>query len=128
MAVAGYPPDLQDDEGSRTFPREARLTEARDFGLVFRRARRSTDPAFSILARSNSVGRSRLGLAISRKCARRNVDRNRIKRLIRESFRHRRQQLPALDYVVMCRPAVLTQSNAELFHALDLHWSRLSPP
>ena len=44
-----------------------------------------------------------MGLAIAKKCARRAVDRNRLKRLVRESFRLERLGLPGLDLVVMCR-------------------------
>lgn len=67
-------------------------------------------------------------MAISKKCARRNVDRNRIKRVIRESFRRHRARLPGNDYVVLCRPAACALSNAALFEALERHWIRLSPP
>jgi ribonuclease P protein component len=68
---------------------------------------------------------SRLGLAISKKQIRRAVDRNRLKRHIRESFRRHRKQLMGLDLVVMARPAAgladkkqLNTSLAELMRKL----------
>jgi ribonuclease P protein component len=68
---------------------------------------------------------SRLGLAISKKQIRRAVDRNRLKRHIRESFRHHRKRLTGLDLVVMARPAAgladkkqLNISLAELMRKL----------
>lgn len=94
---------------------------------MFEQAFRSSDKALTALARASQPAQgARLGLAISKKCARRSVDRQRIKRLIRESFRQTRQQLPAMDIVVMCRPAVLSMSNHEISKALDRHWQRLT--
>lgn len=69
---------------------------------------------------------ARLGLAISKKVARRAVDRNRIKRLIRESFRSIRCQLPPNDIVVLARSATSAADNDRLFASLAAHWRRLS--
>lgn len=68
---------------------------------------------------------ARLGLAISRKCARHATARNRIKRLVRESFRQVREALPAVDIVVMCRPAATGLTGAEINAALERHWQRI---
>lgn len=65
-------------------------------------------------------------MAIARKKVRRAVDRNRIKRIVRESFRHRRQQLHGLDVVVLARPDAATASNADLSKALDGLWLRIA--
>ncbi|MDN5864459.1 MAG: ribonuclease P protein component [Gammaproteobacteria bacterium] len=46
----------------------------------------------------------RLGMAIGRRCASRAVVRNRMKRMIRETFRQ--AELPACDVVVTARPGV----------------------
>lgn len=78
----------------------------------------------TLLARENHLNHARLGLAISKKQLPRAVDRNRLKRLVRESFRQ--QQLAGLDIVVMVRTAVLTLSNASIFERLDKHWQRLA--
>ena len=52
---------------------------------------------------------ARLGLVIGKKLLRRAVDRNRVKRCIRESFRLRRSDLPACDLIVrlIARPATV---------------------
>lgn len=62
---------------------------------------------------------ARLGLAISRKHARRAVDRNRIKRIAREAFRVRRQQLPPVDIIVLSRAGVTEADRAALRSELD---------
>lgn len=109
------------------FPRSVRLLSGRDFAQVFAAPQRQADRFFTVLARPNKVGCARLGLAISKKAARRAIDRNRLKRLIRESFRLHRAALPAVDIVVMARPAAVSQANATLLRSLANIWERLSP-
>ena len=64
----------------------------------------------------------RLGVVVSRKVHRSAVERNRIRRQIRESFRLKRRQLKTNDYVVRARPAAAQLDNAALRKALDELW------
>ncbi len=75
--------------------------------------------------RINDTGEARLGLAIAKKQVRRAVDRNRIKRVVRESFRHHQKQLASMDCVVMARRDTSAATNEELFASLQQHWRRL---
>lgn len=68
----------------------------------------------------------RLGIIIARKHVRRAVDRNRIKRLVRESFRHRQDRIPSLDVIVLARPGIGTLDNQQLYQQLDRLWGKLS--
>lgn len=78
-----------------------------------------------MLARPNADRQVRLGLAIAKKCARRAVDRNRLKRLVRESFRTQRLSLSGLDLVVMCRRDAVAAENSQLMASLASHWARI---
>jgi ribonuclease P protein component len=93
---------------------------------VFKRAQRSADQDFTILSRSNDLGWARLGLAVSRKVSPRAVVRNRIKRMVRESFRQHQDQLGQLDLVVIGKPAAAARSRTELTRSLERHWSRIA--
>ena len=79
----------------------------------------------TMLAISNDLGNPRLGLVISRKVARTAVARNRIKRLVRESFRHEQQRLGSLDVVVIGRPGIARQTNRVIAGSLEKLWKKL---
>jgi ribonuclease P protein component len=78
-----------------------------------------------IIARPNSLEHARLGLAVGVKAAGNAVNRNRIKRLVRESFRRRQAGLPAVDFVVNARAAAGRAGNAQIAAALDALWARI---
>jgi ribonuclease P protein component len=109
---------------SAHFGRERRLTDSRQFSRVFERSFRSADRYFTVLTRCNDIGHARLGLTVARRAARRASDRNRIKRLARESFRH--LVLAPGDFVVMARPPAAQADAATLRGSLDAHFLRLS--
>ena len=79
-----------------------------------------------MLYRPSGRDSARLGLAVAKKRLKRAVDRNRIKRLIRESFRQQRDRLKGLDIVVLVKPGIEKADNRTLLDALRRHWRHLS--
>ncbi len=77
---------------------------------------------FTVLYKRNPGAQARLGLAISGKQCRGAVARNRLKRVIRESFRLHREALAGLDLVVINHAPAARASNKALFDSLDGHW------
>lgn len=77
--------------------------------------------------RPNDLTQARLGLAISKRVSKRAVERNRIKRLVRESFRRMRHQLPSIDVVLMGREQAAGLPGPLLLAELDSLWRRLLP-
>ena len=67
-----------------------------------------------------------MGLAVAKKCAKRAIDRNRLKRLARETFRHHKQSLAGFDIVLMARHHSVAASNTELRQSLNTHWSKIA--
>lgn len=108
-------------------PREARLRRAADFAALRHGSGRLGGRCFSVRYRPNELGHARLGLAISKRVSKRAVERNRIKRLLRESFRRVRRQLPSIDLVVMAREQAANLPGPELLAEIDLLWTRLVP-
>lgn len=107
------------------FPPQLRLKNAGEFDVVFERPFRSSSRYFTVLARPNQRDYPRLGLVISKRCARAAVQRNRLKRLIRESFRGEQARLAGLDVVVIGKTAAVMADNRALFVALNRHWMDL---
>lgn len=95
------------------FQREARVRASAEFELAFKQGRRTATPLLSLHWQPDDVP-ARLGLAVSRKVDRRAVGRNRIKRALREEFRHVRGDLPRGRYVVVARPAASAADNLTL--------------
>ncbi|PUD99052.1 MAG: ribonuclease P protein component [Candidatus Sedimenticola endophacoides] len=108
------------------FPRGARLLKPAEFSRVFKQAVRSADDCFTILCRRSDQGRARLGLAIAKKSVKRAVDRNRLKRVVRESFRHHQRHLHGIDCVVMARRELPLGDRRRLNGSLEQHWKRLA--
>ena len=109
------------------FPRQLRLLSRGDFQRVFNDTRcKSADDRLLILATPNGRSYPRLGLAISKRNIKTAVGRNRVKRLVRESFRRNRERLAGLDIVVLSRHATHDSGNQSLLHSLNRHWRRLA--
>ena len=102
-----------------------RLSGSRNFTRVLQGGHRSSDDLFTVLYRVNDSECPRLGFAISRKRIGKAVARNRIRRLVRESFRHNRQTLGNVDIVIIARETASTASNPELRQSIEQHWSHL---
>lgn len=102
------------------------MLTASEYARVFERPQRASDRWFTLLWRANGRGKSRLGLAISKKNCRRAVDRNLIKRMVRESFRRHRGRLPAVDVVVLTRRGIDVADRTIIRESLQRHWQRLS--
>jgi ribonuclease P protein component len=101
------------------------LLKPDEFSRVFKEGQRSADNLFLVLALSNKMSLARLGLAVSKKNCRKAVDRNRVKRAIRESFRLQQEQLKGLDIVVVSRSGVLHADNFRCSESLRQHWHRV---
>ena len=108
------------------FPRRARLVKPRDYGEAFASSIRLRDRFFEFVLHPRTGAQARLGLAISRKALPRAVDRNRMKRLIRETFRERSSALGGADVVVMARAASAKADRAALRAGLAQLWNQVS--
>lgn len=101
-----------------------RLNRPEEFKSVFASKRRSSDKHFLFLAKSNGFGSARLGLAVPKKHIHSAVERNRLKRIIRESFRLKQKKLKGNDIVVVVRNKLdVKQTNMESI--LVKHWDKV---
>jgi len=99
-----------------TFPRAARVRAKAEFDRVFQTGKRTAEPLLALHYLADDAP-ARLGLAVSRKVDPRAVGRNRIKRVLRDAFRHLRAELAPGSYVVVARPAAAKAPPAALREA-----------
>lgn len=111
---------------SYQFTRLQRLLKPSEFKNVFDQACKSGDNYFTVLARTNALTTARLGLVIAKKKIREAVARNRVKRLIRESFRLHQHGLIGIDCVVLAKEGIDKIDNQTLTGALTTHWQKIA--
>lgn len=108
------------------YPRRLRLLTGRDFQSVFDDVQlKVPDQPILILSRPNDLGHPRLGFVISKKNIRKAVKRNRVRRIIRESFRLNQHNLPSVDMIIMARQGLGELENDEVHKLMKKCWSRL---
>jgi len=110
---------------SLRLPPERRMRRPAEFKRAYSSGKRLGNEFFTVNAQPNDLGCARLGMSIAARILRRAVDRNRLRRLIRESFRVHQLQLPAVDIVIGVRAGVLAADNARLRSALERLWQKI---
>ena len=108
------------------FPKDSRLLTSSHFKAVFDSAQyKISCRHFLILAIDNETERGRLGMVIAKKHVSKAIHRNRIKRLIRNSFRNTARSLSGLDIVVLARKNASELDNPLLANKLNVLWGDL---
>lgn len=114
MTGPGDPEQRASDQGPEAGPRlllrrSQRLSKANDFRAILRSKLAKPAGPLVVYARANKGRAHRIGLSVGRRVGNA-VVRNRVKRLLREAFRHIQHSLPLtkaeerLDLVITVRP------------------------
>ena len=98
-------------------PKAARLRRRREFLAVQERGTRLYAGEVLVLVKGAGADQARIGITVSSKVANA-VERNRVKRWMREAFREIRAELPPVDLVVIARPGALTMGLSGARRAL----------
>lgn len=107
------------------FTKQHRLQKSVDFKALSSGKTIKKQYFIVLYQQQDSVFVSRLGITVSKSCSKRAVDRNRLKRIIRESFRLYKNQLGPLNIVVIGRKFAVTATNENLFKELENVWLQL---
>ncbi|MDT8398185.1 MAG: ribonuclease P protein component [Pseudomonadales bacterium] len=108
------------------FPKKSRLLSSKDYTPVFENPDfRVSSRHFLLLARSSKHAGARLGIVVGKKNIAKAVQRNRLKRLIRESFRAKKQHFDTIDLIVLARKGLAELDKQTIRHQLDVLFSEL---
>jgi ribonuclease P protein component len=101
------------------FRPENRLHAGAEYDRAYRQGVRAGDGLFAVNVIPNTFGHARLGMSVSKKTVGNSVQRNRVRRLVRELFRHHCPELPPLDFVVTSRPGARSAPRDALIASLE---------
>lgn len=118
--------NLSTNEHKFIFSKKFKIIKPEQYKNIFSKPKRSVDNKFVIIAKKNKVNHPRLGLAISKKSIKLSVQRNRIKRLIKEYFRKEVISTDqSIDFIVMAKKNIQTNKNDKLYLSLDTNFKKL---
>lgn len=103
-----------------------RLRKKEDFQRVFKNHKRLFGHNFVLYYCFNNLDYPRLGVIVSRKNIRKAVLRSRIKRLTREIFRIKQQELKSLDIIVIAQKQAVKVGKKELYECLTKLFEQLN--
>ncbi len=95
-----------------------------EFEAVYQQGRRYGDAYLSMTVRLKVNGIARLGLAIAAKTVGNAIARNKLRRIIRESFRLAQHRLPKADFIIGARAAVRHAPSPIIRASLESLWEK----
>lgn len=104
------------------FKKQSRLLSTLQFQAVYKKHIKIIRSEFICLGRINDLNFPRLGISISKKKIKKSHDRNRIKRLIRESFRTKQNKLISMDMIIIVKKDLKLKDNKFIIHRLQSLW------
>ena len=127
LAAGEQVPSTFSTPSNQCFTRQQRLLLPREYKAVFDgNTLKASHASLLLLVRvAEPTAPARLGLVIAKKHVRLAVQRNRVKRQLRESFRRHQHELIGLDIVALARAGLGKLDNAQLRAVIDAQWQRL---
>jgi ribonuclease P protein component len=104
--------------GVQSFRKEERIAKKQDYLRIYAHGKRLYSKSFTIVVCPNQTDKQRLGIAVGKKVGNA-VERNRVKRLLREFFRLNKNRFsPSLDIVIIAKKGILPLTYQNVYTEL----------
>ena len=111
---------------SLRLPKSQRIRRSAEYRIVTGSKPALSDRFFVVYSKQANQTDGRLGVTVSRRVSAKAVDRNKIKRAVRESFRVHQVHNKKLDVVAIARRDARSANPCQLRSSLERHWRNLS--
>ena len=98
------------------------MTNKLNFSGVLSSNTKSEDELFSVYFVENKTNLCRLGVSLPKKIIAKATKRNRIKRIIKNSFNLFFQETKGIDVVVRAKKELQPNTSDKILQSLDQHW------
>lgn len=106
--------------------KESRLLKKKDFDAVWQKGRSSFDKALGVKILPNNLEFNRFGIMVGLKVSKKAVERNKIKRRLREIVQGESENLKkGFDVVITVLPAALDKEYSSLEESVEFNFKRL---
>lgn len=103
-----------------------RLNKNKEFDQVFKHGSSAYSPSLGVKVVANKLENPRFAILVSKKVSKKAVDRNKIKRQIRDILRSDyAQKVKNCDVVVICLPSILNKDFEAIKEDLKFAFSKL---
>jgi ribonuclease P protein component len=108
------------------FRSNQRVLKSKDFRKISQVGTRVFVKDFLAVVSNAHTDIGRIGITVSKKCSKKAVERNRIKRLVRESYRLNADCLQTKDVVVIAKVHTSEKPNPVLSSELNRLWKKVA--
>lgn len=107
------------------FSHRQRLITKAEFNYVFEKPLKISQKHLTLLYKPNQVAFARIGVIVGKRVVNNAVARNRIRRIVRESFRFHQEKLTGWDIVIIARQQCDTLTKEKIREGIDYLWEKL---
>jgi ribonuclease P protein component len=109
------------------YPKENRLLNKKDFDRVWRAKKSFFLTKIGVKSVKNNKGITRFGIVVGTKISKKAVDRNKVKRLIKQNISDNLSKLKkGYDVVVLCSPKIIKANKKEIEYELKKIFNKLN--